>query len=857
MKTLLMLFSALSLVCGQANTWVKVPGQSTLRASCALVYYPDSNRFLLTMGMHPNLNHTYDSIPYDVQMFSIPQNRWINFLPAAELYGVWADSTGFTRGAGQVSAIGTYYFGFKYVPYNGHSYLRPNISSMTMYTGAYNQYAYDSHAQKAYYYIWNTLFTYDMRTRLWDTLSVPTDPARAVGSTQHLRWGSLCYDPVNREIVLFGGGNIDIDRGNLGTWVYSTQTNTWTKITSLPQPDPRCLSPMVYDPASQCIVVFGGDHLDHLMSDTWVYHCATRSWEKKSPALAPAPRAGHAMLYLPKSGKIVMMGGFDYVSEPVGYMANHYQMRERLELWTYDVASDEWKAVKGWISAGEGCPKVFRPLASMAAVDTGDNLLVLAEDTTNWYSYLRETFTMQCDPSARDTALERTAGVAANMETWRTGGWDPAWYSQNVPAVDTAATEDFLRTLPAAAWSQVTMPKAHTFAEFTWGTSRYDPVNDVVLSFNGGHSSYSGNQVLQYSVHANRMSVGYQAEVPLECQFANTDWPTCPTFNNRPFMYGHIYSSYNVCAALGRMVLASGRFSYLYDPARQDWDSARISNPYEIGRNVHSTFMIKADRGLLCWADQKVFRLDTLARTWVEIPLTGAMLPMGWCEMGGAIYDPVRNRLVIVVANSSGPVDVYSCDFGTGVAAKLSPTNAAVTDGAYYVREAAYLHDSDGMLLQTIVNGKHLFFNFATDDWELVTIGNIPSLTDNSTGMMYDENRDLVYIYNPNTAKNRLYVLKPDSLQFTSDPEKAVEPAEAALTACPNPFNPTLTLRLPAKAGSLKIYSVTGRLIADLSAQAALNRTVSWKPASLPAGIYVVKYAVGNRSRTMKTVLAK
>ncbi|MFC1479497.1 hypothetical protein ACFL6F_02770 [Planctomycetota bacterium] len=44
-----------------------------------------------------------------------------------------------------------------------------------------------------------------------------------------LRWGSLCYDPINREVVLFGG-NCAEPGGTPGTRVYSIEKNEWKKL---------------------------------------------------------------------------------------------------------------------------------------------------------------------------------------------------------------------------------------------------------------------------------------------------------------------------------------------------------------------------------------------------------------------------------------------------------------------------------------------------------------------------------------------------------------------------------------------------------------------------------------------------
>ena len=58
------------------------------------------------------------------------------------------------------------------------------------------------------------------------------------------------------------------------------------------------------------IVLFGGDQLDRVLADTWLYDCATRTWEQRFPKECPLPRAGHILAWLPRAKKIVLAGGY-------------------------------------------------------------------------------------------------------------------------------------------------------------------------------------------------------------------------------------------------------------------------------------------------------------------------------------------------------------------------------------------------------------------------------------------------------------------------------------------------------------------------------------------------------------------
>ena len=58
------------------------------------------------------------------------------------------------------------------------------------------------------------------------------------------------------------------------------------------EPPPRALSPIVYEPRSKRFVLFGGDHLDYLTNDTWLFDPVEKKWTQRHPETAP-PRANN------------------------------------------------------------------------------------------------------------------------------------------------------------------------------------------------------------------------------------------------------------------------------------------------------------------------------------------------------------------------------------------------------------------------------------------------------------------------------------------------------------------------------------------------------------------------------------
>jgi Galactose oxidase, central domain len=154
-------------------------------------------------------------------------------------------------------------------------------------------------------------WTYDGKT--WEQQSPPASPEGRFGAT-------MAYDPTIGKIVLFGGSDgwlKDPVTGSTAkaelhfltdTWTYDGKA--WTKQSPPVSPPGRWEANMVYDPAINRIVLFGGltnGQLGSMLNDTWTYNGST--WTKESPPTSPPPRQMPAMAYDATLGKVVLFGG--------------------------------------------------------------------------------------------------------------------------------------------------------------------------------------------------------------------------------------------------------------------------------------------------------------------------------------------------------------------------------------------------------------------------------------------------------------------------------------------------------------------------------------------------------------------
>ena len=122
-------------------------------------------------------------------------------------------------------------------------------------------------------------------------------------------WPSLAYDPALDEAVRFGGDNGRTVYG--GTWIY--QNGAWTRQHPAHSPAARTGAALVYDAATGQLLLFGGSRkigtAGGFFGDTWTWNGTT--WHKLHPATSPPARHNADMIYDAASQDVVLFGGYD------------------------------------------------------------------------------------------------------------------------------------------------------------------------------------------------------------------------------------------------------------------------------------------------------------------------------------------------------------------------------------------------------------------------------------------------------------------------------------------------------------------------------------------------------------------
>ena len=482
------------------------------------------------------------------------------------------------------------------------------------------------------------------------------------------------------------------------------------------EPPPRALSPVVYDARTKLFVLFGGDHLDYLTNDTWVFDPARKKWMQRHPQNAPPPRAHHT-LKAASDGKIVLTGGYQYTSS-TDYCGAQYQDIGDGP-WEYDVQADAW--------SGSGKP------------------------------------------------------VPPDTRTYRTGPFHPDFFLKG-SRPDAAATAQEIRSAPANTWFELKPPHRPEL-DRVWGTAVLDPDHDLVLVFNGGHSSHGGTDVLHYHLATNRWELPFPVEFPLGQLFTNTSYPAGSNFNRRPWVTGHTYQSYNYDAGAKRLFFTGEEWNcYVYDPVAADW-TGRFPKPKGMIYNDawYTLAVCATPRGLITWTQHgTLFQLDAAANRWVPLEVAGKKLPDSVVDSSTVVYDSKRDRLLFFQTGYGKEYkgQVYEYSLKTGVAAALSPKNQTAL-AALAVKEmdrGCYHPGADLVLLAHLLPAqgedlrRTLAYDCAENCWVSLDIkyetekGNRPSWPrggGHSCGWVYDAKRKLVW--GVNTLDRRVYVFRMEN----------------------------------------------------------------------------------------------
>jgi hypothetical protein len=408
-------------------------------------------------------------------------------------------------------------------------------------------------------------------------------------------------------------------------------------------PGPRQQAAAAYDPENRCIVLFGGNHGDYVMSDTWVYDCAAKTWRQVWPMTAPPPRCAATFAWDAERKRLVLTGGQTILRRFEYY--KHYEDLPK-DAWTFDAKTGEWTGAGG-VAPGTRTYRSIVPCYDPCWYDgapRGD-----AKAVTEWLAQLAPNVWSKV-PRQERPAAERDWGTACLdpdrdlIFRW-TGGHcsDPSTaMSTYHPGINRWS----LSYIPEICGKGMSFNGRPDCMNHTYLNYAYDPLSKrLICTSMGGTGVYN----------PDRGDFDYSADQP---------------FNR------HIYLTCTVGTPKGVMVWTQGYLG-LFDAAARTW--TRLLTKSTLPANATDGSGVAHDSKRDClWMFSLAGYEKPLRDVWRCDPTTGevqAMKPEGLAEIGGAMkfcretvylpkldlvllnnfvggkmvaYDPQKNRLLLL-----------------------------------------------------------------------------------------------------------------------------------------------------------------------------------------------------------------
>jgi SdrD B-like domain/Galactose oxidase, central domain/Kelch motif len=507
----------------------------------------------------------------------------------------------------------------------------------------------------------------------------------AAPSTRYLP--TAIYDPLRDRMVLFGGHTGSTFLNDV--WVLSLAGSpVWTQLFPAGTPPSiRYGHTAIYDPVRDRMVVFGGYPGQN---DVWALSLAgSPTWSQLAPTgTPPTPRYHHAAIYDPVRDRMLVFGGID----GSGYLS---------DVWELSLAgSPAWNPIlPSNPPSGRYEPAViYDPVRDRMVVFGGVDasgfrndlwVLPLAEPTS-W----NELTPAGTPPSARNGTSAIYDPVRDRMLVF--GGEDVGGVHNDVGALSLAGT---------TAWS-VLAPSGSPPSPRRLHAAIYDPVRDrMVVSC--GYDGGSFNDAWALSLPGSTAWSALVATPPSARAYHTAIYDPV---RERMVVFGGLDAS-GYCNDVWALSLAGG-------PA---WSQLAPTGTPPVARYYHTAIYDPVRDRMVVFggSDGGSYRNDVWALSLAGSPAWSQLAPTGTPPsarfLHTAIYDPVRDRMVVFGGYAGGPQnDVWALSLaGSPAWSQLAPTGTPPS--ARYSNTAIY----DPMRDRMVVFGGNDVSSRRNDLWTL------------------------------------------------------------------------------------------------------------------------------------------
>jgi hypothetical protein len=652
-----------------ANTWVLIHKEDSSggKAFARLIFAQSVDRLYLwgTGGKQPERNVF---LRYELESFSPKTPYWLPAFPKSKsgqwttekfppfrIYGqTGPDGLKYDEGP-RLQVVGGYNATNRVRWWDFDGIKRPS----PIHT--FNMACWDSKRDRIVYYSDGCTFALEPAANTWTDLEAKNHPQ----TCRTVAWASMCYDPLNDQILLFGGGLATNPGGGAPTWLYNCTDNVWHRPKLAIEPPLRCNAPIVYDPVTESMIMFGGYDQAAALNDTWAFDCHTDRWEHRKPQLSPPPIFAPAAALVSNGGKILVCGNDARKIK----LTHQSSTSADKETWIYDTIKNEWTPINSdlrlagyrWLTAA-GSRR--RGVVFMAA-----------------FGPERRTYALRYDASARAADLP---GAEPDTIAWKYP--EQKQSLEEAPQPDLQAHAEFLKWLPPNKFVEANPPGM--LISKTWSTAVIDTDRSEVIYTGGGHSGYSGNDFARYSIRENRWSLDFPPRFPPFLESTNAGifgW----SYGMHPFSQ-HTYLWYcydplsKTVVYLARPSLFEGLdvrieddpdsvftysarehgyASWVYDSERKVMRKPSFGRPFA---NPWHLSLVGTPRGVYAMCNDKLYHGDVTRETGrVQWRLVDADFPKPLkaikyhYEFQPIVHDTKNDRL-IQLKGDRGRVDVYA-----------------------------------------------------------------------------------------------------------------------------------------------------------------------------------------------------
>jgi len=119
--------------------------------------------------------------------------------------------------------------------------------------------------------------------------------------------GELVYDRARHRVLVVGGKD-DSEHTTNEVWALDLETRKWSQVaTKGPQPQPREDHSVILDPVNDQLILFGGDN-GPTIRDAWALSLSDNRWTEITRDSTPA-RQDHTATYDPVRQRMIVIGG--------------------------------------------------------------------------------------------------------------------------------------------------------------------------------------------------------------------------------------------------------------------------------------------------------------------------------------------------------------------------------------------------------------------------------------------------------------------------------------------------------------------------------------------------------------------